>query len=113
MTYENIRFSKLSTPVYPQVKLILCELIQSTVGIGSPLNRDSGSCAGKTGTVTEGKSPVGVAYTSVLNSGRMRRRRSWGCIRFLIDQKMVLYQRTEVSYFKKTCVRGKQKSGEK
>ena len=61
MTYENMRFSKLSTPVSPQVKLIVSELIQSIVGIGSPLNRDSPSCAGKAGTVTEGNSPVEVA----------------------------------------------------
>ena len=113
MTYENIRFSKLSRPVSPQVKLIVSELIQSTVGIGSPLNRDSPPCAGKAGTVTEGKSPVGVAYTSVLNSGRMRRRGSWGRIRFLMAQQTVLCQPTEVSYCKKTRVRGKTNSGEK
>ena len=107
-----MRFSKLSTPVSPQVKLIVSGLIQSTVGIGSPLNRDPPSCAGKTGTVTEGKC-VEAAYTSVLHSERMRRGRSWGCFRFLIARQVVLYQLTEVSYCKNIRVRGKTKSSEK
>jgi hypothetical protein len=98
-----MRFSKLSTPVNPHVKLKVSELLQSMVGMGFPLKFPA-SLRPNTNGVGSGivGVSVGVADTGQLHSKGRRIRIRWEQTPFSISRRADIISGTDLDVEKGT-----------